>query len=91
MPSLGDLSGNYIGAAVCEENYASNQPPVPYGVENANSDPRQLFEEGFKCARRLDLGPLPDIRNEWLCIDSWIVEGKYRDEYYCNESHCEAR
>ena len=51
MPSLGDLSGNYIGAAMCEENYPSNQPPVPYGSENANADPSLLVEEGFKQVR----------------------------------------
>jgi phospholipase C len=51
MPSLGDLSGNYIGAAACQEKYPSNQPPVPYGPENANADPSLLVEEGFKPVR----------------------------------------
>jgi phospholipase C len=51
MPPLGDLSGNYIGAAMCEENYPSNQPPIPYGAENANADPSLLVEDGFKAVR----------------------------------------
>ena len=51
MPGLGDLSGNYVGAAVCEETYPTNNPPVPYGPSNANADPSLLVEEGFKPIR----------------------------------------
>jgi phospholipase C len=48
---LGTLSGNYIGAAKCQAMYATSQPPVPYGPENANADVSKLVEEGFKQVR----------------------------------------
>lgn len=48
---LGALSGNYIGAAVCESTYSEQQPPVPYGPDNANAVVSNLTEQGFKRVR----------------------------------------
>lgn len=48
---LGALSGNYIGAATCESTYSQQQPPVPYGPDNANAVVSNLTEEGFKQVR----------------------------------------
>ena len=48
---LGALSGNYIGAATCLATYSQQQPPVPYGPDNANAIVSNLTEEGFKQVR----------------------------------------
>jgi phospholipase C len=49
--SLGNLGGNYIGAARCQAMHRTAQPPVPYGPDNANADVSKLVEEGFKQVR----------------------------------------
>lgn len=48
---IGALSGNYIGAAKCQADCPTAQPPVPYVSENANQDMSSLVENGFKQVR----------------------------------------
>ena len=52
---LGALSGNYIGAAKCQATYPTQNPPVPYGPENANADMSLQTEEGFKTRANLSM------------------------------------
>ncbi|KAF2103100.1 putative non-hemolytic phospholipase C precursor [Rhizodiscina lignyota] len=49
--TLGNLSGNYVGAADCEAKFGSMVLPVPYGEANEKADVAALVEDGFKKVR----------------------------------------
>ncbi|KAJ3496102.1 hypothetical protein NLG97_g2907 [Lecanicillium saksenae] len=52
-PSLGSLQGPWVGPAKCEQMHSGNQPPIPYGEQNAGPDMASLVEDGFKVVRGL--------------------------------------